>query len=85
MLHIFMGLLLIALGFGMVWKTNAAFQMIGQIDFAEKIFGYMGTIFFLKLLGILIIFVGAIVMVGLWGGFLEGTLGRVLISPSKPQ
>lgn len=74
--RIIIGLMVIFLGFFMAWKTDWFYDIVGPIDFAEKFFS-RGTHTFLKLLGILIIFIGAVIFANLDDLLIEGTIGRL--------
>ncbi len=76
------GLVLVGIGFLFVWKSEALLQNIGAIAWAEDKLGSMGgTRMFYKLLGLVIIFIGFMVMTGLFGGFVLGTVGRLFVPP----
>lgn len=57
-LRIVLGIGIMGVGFFIVWKTEWFYKWTGPIDFAERKFGYGGTRFFLKLMGILVAFIG---------------------------
>ena len=73
--RILIGLLVAAIGWLMVWKTQWFLNMIGYIAWAEQHLGSGGTRLFYKLLGTLIIIIGFIVVTNLWdvlvGGFIR--------------
>ncbi len=56
--RVLLGLLVMAIGFWMVWKTEIVFSWFGVIPFAEEKFGDGGSRFFYKLLGIGTVFIG---------------------------
>ena len=56
--RIILGLVVIVIGFHMVWKTGFYQDWTGRIDFAEEKFGGGGTNTFLKLFGVLVCFIG---------------------------
>ncbi|MBI2410715.1 MAG: hypothetical protein HYV32_02395 [Candidatus Kerfeldbacteria bacterium] len=58
------GILLIVLGFVVIWKTNWFLQMFGRNAWAEEKFGYGGTWTMYKILGVLLIIVAFLVMSG---------------------
>ncbi len=67
-------------GFLIVWKTTSVLGFVGSIDFAEKYMGSMGgSRLFIKLVGIVIIFVSWLYMFNL-GGWIIYTL----FLPGKP-
>ncbi|MBU0614399.1 hypothetical protein KJ766_03920 [Patescibacteria group bacterium] len=72
--QIIIGILIVALGALMVYKTTWFLQMIGRIYWAEKTFGGGGTRFFLKLIGIGMIFFGLIIATDLFERFFGGFL-----------
>lgn len=83
LLRILGGLALAGIGFLFVWKTEWLMQNIGTIEWAEeKLATSGGTRTFYKLLGIIIIFVGLMMMSGLLGGLILGTVGRLFTPPS---
>jgi hypothetical protein len=53
-----LGLAVAAVGFLIVWKSEAVFGWTGTIDFAEEKLGYGQTRLFIKLLGLLVAVVG---------------------------
>ncbi len=59
--QIFIGILIIALGSLMVYKTVWFIQMIGRIAWAERTFGGGGTRLFFKLLGLIFVVIGIII------------------------
>lgn len=77
----FTGMLLIAIGFVMVWKTPWFLDIFGRIPWAEKHFsssfgaGMGGSWMWYKLLGALIIAIAILYMTGLLQGILVGILG----------
>ena len=79
-MRILIGLLLIILGFLLVWKSNKVVNFGGKSDWAEKNLGTSGgTNLMYKLIGILVIFFGLLVVTAQEQGFLEGTLGRLFL------
>lgn len=58
------GLIGFALGTLLVIKTEAIHSWTGEIAFAEKYLGAGESRLFIKLLGVVIIFVGALVITG---------------------
>jgi len=77
MSNFFLGLVIAVIGAAMTMKSDVVYQWLGQIVWAERNLGSGGTRLFIKLLGILIIFLGFTIMVGLWGSILEGTIGAL--------
>ena len=75
--HILIGVVVAAIGFVFVWKTRKFIETFGSIDWADQKLGGGGTMLIYKSIGILLIFVGFMVATGLWGAFLEATLGGI--------
>ncbi len=75
--RIIIGLLMVVAGFLIVWKTDRVYRAVGSLPFGEKIFGSGGTRFLLKLIGLLLIFVGFLVMTKLHEKVLEAIFGRL--------
>ena len=53
-----LGFIIMAVGVLMVWKTIWFQDLVGVIDWAEEKIGPGGTNSFLKILGIIVIFIG---------------------------
>ncbi len=80
MFHIIIGLLLVAAGTVLIFKTEWFIQNFGTIAWAENNLGTSGgSRLFYKLLGLALIFVGMLVATNLMTGFLMGTIGKLLI------
>jgi len=75
--RIIVGLIMAVAGFLIVWKKDVVYRAVGRLPFGEKVFGGGGTRFLLKLIGILLIFVGFLVMTGLHTRVLEAIFGRL--------
>ncbi|PIX62139.1 hypothetical protein CO057_01155 [Candidatus Uhrbacteria bacterium CG_4_9_14_0_2_um_filter_41_50] len=73
--RIVIGLLVIALGLSMVWKTDFYLRALGMVSWAERNLGGGGTRLFYKLLGILIIFVGMMITTNLFDKFMTWLVG----------
>lgn len=58
------GILLIAIGIGMVWRTDMIIQVFGSSDWAEQKFGGGGTWTMYKLLGVVLIIVAFLLIFG---------------------
>ncbi|MBU0624813.1 hypothetical protein KKF05_00540 [Patescibacteria group bacterium] len=69
------GLLLIGVGVLFIWQTEWFLKNIGRVEWAEIKLG--GTRNFYKLLGLIVIFIGLLVMTGMIEGFILGTVGRL--------
>ncbi len=63
--RIILGLIFVVVGFFMVYKTVMFQNITGRIAWAEEKFGGGGTNTFLKLLGVLVIFLGVFFMTGI--------------------
>lgn len=59
-MHFLTGLLIIALGVLMLKYIRQTYEFAGSFDWAEKFFGVGGTITALKLIGLIMIVVGAL-------------------------
>ncbi len=72
-MNIIWGILIVAGGFMMAWKSEWILNNFGRVAWAEKHLGMEGgTRLFYKLLGIVIILGGLSVMTGLWNDILGG-------------
>ena len=60
--RVILGLLIAFFGVSFVWKTESFFRLTGRINWAESKLGAGGTRLFLKLFGVLVIFIGIFVM-----------------------
>lgn len=77
------GFALSAIGFVIVWKSEWFLQNFGAIPWAEAKLGTSGgSRLFYKLIGLGVIFVGILMMTGLFGGLLLGTVGRLFVPPT---
>ena len=76
-MNILIGLALVAIGFVFVWKTRKFIEFFGPIPYADAKLGGGGTSLTYKFIGIFLIFVGFLWATGLWGAFLEATLGGI--------
>lgn len=65
--QIFYGILGIMAGFVFLLKAHKFVDFSGRINWAENFFGGAGTYTFIRILGIVIIFVSFLYMVGLAG------------------
>ncbi len=78
-MRIVVGLILIVLGFLMVWKTEPLVRFTGYNSWAEAKMGTMGgTRMLYKLIGILLIFFGMLAVFNLYNSFLSATIGTLL-------
>lgn len=68
MFRIILGIIFVAVGFLMVWKTDWFLQTFGEIPFAQKLFSLWGSSrTFYNLAGVLLIFIGFSLIFNLWG------------------
>ncbi len=70
-LRVVLGLLVMGLGFVIVWRTEKFQVWTGYIDWAEQKFGAGGTRFFLKLIGVGVAFLGIFIATNIISGVLE--------------
>jgi len=61
LVRIILGIVVMLIGFFMVWKTVAVQRWTGMIQWAEEKLGSGGTNTFLKFLGVGIIFIGILI------------------------
>lgn len=84
--NILIGIVLVAAGFGIVWKTRAIIGFFGPIDWADRHLGGGGTALMYKFIGIVLILVGFLWATNLWSAFLQATIGSIFpTSPSVGQ
>ncbi len=81
--RILIGIILVAIGFIIVWKTRKFIDAFGAIAWADAHLGGGGTSIMYKTIGIVLIFVGFMWATNLWNAFLEATLGAWLM-PKAP-
>jgi len=74
-LRILLGLAIMAVGVLIVWKSEKVFGMIGRIPFAEAKFGTGGTRTFIKLIGLLVVFIGIFTATNIISDILSGFAG----------
>ena len=80
MWHYIIGIIAALAGVGMVLKTEWLIQNIGSSAWAEAKMGTSGgSRMFYKLIGIGLIFIGFMLITNLFQGFLEGTVGKLLV------
>ena len=70
-----LGLLVVALGIHMVWKTDVYFGMTGRIPWAEEKIGPGGTGSFLKIVGVVICFIGMFIATNIANDILTSFAG----------
>ncbi len=73
--RVLLGLLVIAVGFFMVWKTVVFQDFFGANAWAERKFGPGGTNTFYKLLGVLVAFLGMLIATNLISEVLQSLVG----------
>jgi hypothetical protein len=74
------GIIIVVVGVFLVVKSEWFLQNFGSVAWAEEHLGFNGgTRLFYKLLGIISIFFGFLLITGLFGGFLEGTVGKIFV------
>jgi hypothetical protein len=79
-MNILFGFLIAALGALLVIKSEWFLQNFGTINWAERNLGTNGgSRLAYKLLGIIVIFFGFLLITGLFGGFLQGTVGKIFV------
>ncbi len=84
-MRIFLGFIIAAVGFVLVWKSEWFNQNFGSISWAEEKMGSMGGSRLLyKLIGILAIFIGFLAITNLHEQFFVATLGW-LFGVKKPE
>lgn len=72
------GIIMVFIGFLIIWKTNWIVKNFGRSNWAETKLGSSGgTRLMYKFIGILIMFFGMLMITGLSKGFLMGTVGKL--------
>jgi hypothetical protein len=74
-MNILIGLILVVIGFVIVWKTRNFMDFFGPIAWAEAKLGGGGTSLMYKFIGIVFIFIGFMWATNLWNAFLSATIG----------
>ena len=78
-MNILVGLIIFAIGTMIVIKSESMLNAFGRIAFFERHLGVEGgSRLGYKLVGLLTIFIGALIMTNLIGGFLEWILSPIL-------
>ncbi len=78
------GLVIAAIGILITLKAEWIYQNFGGVAWAESKMGTAGgSRTFYKLLGLGITMIGFLIMTNLFGGFLEATVGRLLIPQQR--
>lgn len=79
-MRILLGLLVAAFGVVLVLKSEWFMQNFGAIPWAEEHLGSSGgSRLMYKLIGLAFIFIGFLLITNLFGGFLTGTVGKILV------
>lgn len=79
------GLLVIGLGFLLIWKTEWLVNNFGRIEWAEQHLGTEGgTRVFYKLLGVILILFSFLVMSGFFNNILVSIFGGAFKEPNSP-
>ncbi len=74
------GIILTLVGLGMILKTEWLIENFGTSAWAEDKLGSSGgSRLFYKLIGLVLIFLGFLFITNMIGGFLVGTVGRLLV------
>ena len=79
--RIILGIVVVLIGFFMIYKTMAVQGWTGIIPWAEKKIGPGGTPSFIKLLGLLVIFIGIFIATGVINDVMRVVVG---IFPTPP-
>ena len=74
-LRILLGLATMGVGMGLVIKSRVVFGMVGPIRWAENKLGPGQTDTFIKIVGIIIIFIGIAIATNIISGMLESFAG----------
>lgn len=78
-MHLFLGLVVIIIGALIVIKSEALLNAFGRIGFFEQHLGADGgSRLGYKLIGILVVFIGALIFTDMIGGFMEWILSPLL-------
>lgn len=75
--RIIIGIVVLAMGVGITWKTRAIVGFFGHIEWAERKIGGGGTYLIYKTIGLLLCFAGMLVATNLWEAFLQATIGAI--------
>ena len=73
----FIGLVMIAMGLSMAWKTEWYLRILGRNPWAERNLGGGGTRVFYTLMGVVIILIGFIIVTNLWDNFMLWAVGSL--------
>jgi hypothetical protein len=73
-----LGIAFIALGPLLIIKTDLIYRQVGKIGWAEDKLGSGGTITLINILGLVLIFLGLILVLGFFDGIVSFIMGPVL-------
>lgn len=73
--RIVLGIVVALVGFLMAWKTVRILEWFGRNEWAEQTFGSGGSWTFYKLLGVSLVFVGALISTNVVSDILESFAG----------
>jgi hypothetical protein len=77
-MNVLIGLIGIAVGFLIIWKSEWIYRNFGAIDWAEMHLGSDGgTRLLWKLIGLAIIFLSTLLMFGMMGDIINGIFGSL--------
>ena len=78
-MHFIFGIIIAAIGYTLVAKTEWFLSNFGRIEFFDKYLGMEGgSRLGYKLIGMLAIFIGIILFLGMWDGFLGWLLSPLI-------
>jgi len=78
-MHFIFGIVIAAIGYTLVAKTEWFLRNFGRIEFFDKYLGMEGgSRLGYKLIGMLAIFIGIILFLGMWDGFLGWLLSPLM-------
>ncbi len=80
MMHFIVGLIIVAIGFSVVAKTDFYLEFLGRSEFAEAKLGPGMSRTFYKLLGSLICFIGILVATNVIQSIVLGVFGPLFVS-----
>ena len=76
----FIGIIITVIGIFFVWKTEWFMENFGRIAWAEeKLDVEGGSRLAYKLIGLILIFIGFLLITNMWESFLMATLGKIFI------
>ena len=78
-LRTLIGLVVVALGLSMTWKTPWYLSILGRNPWAERNMGSGGTRLLYKLIGVAIMLIGFIIVTDLWDNFMIWLVGGLFV------